>query len=256
MPLRPLGIAGKLVLMTLGGAGLVLMAVVGHGYVSSLGVVEREFRSRVENLGEATAQKIRRIPQVAEAVTQDLVTAMKFFNPSPDQMPELLRRLLAPHPEVSGLFVGYARQPKDPVLKNFCPVVFREGGTIVFQDWANEADWTVGDWYQLPLQLRKPLWTEPFFSGDGQDGRIVVNYSVPLYDDHWKYVASVGASIEVHWLTDVISSQQVGDGGYVFLITPNGTIVSHPRKEWIMKETLFTVAEEEGNREKWDLGRK
>jgi len=83
-----------------------------------------------------------------------------------------------------------------------------------------------------------------------------VNYSVPFYDDHWKYVASIGASIEVHWLTDVLDSLKVGDEGYVFLITPNGTMVSHPRGEWIMKETVFTVAEEEGNREKWDLGRK
>ena len=253
---RHLGIAGKLALMTMGGAGFLFLAIVGYGYFSSLRAVEQEFRSRLENLGEATASKIRRIPRVAEAVTQDLATALRFFQPSPDQVPEMLRRLLAPHPEVSGLFVGYARKPKDPVLKNFCPVVFREGEKIVFQNLADGADWIVTDWYQLPLQLRKPVWTEPFFSGNGNDGRIVVNYSVPFYDDHWKYVASIGASIEVHWLTDVLASLKVGDEGYVFLITPNGTMVSHPRGEWIMKETVFTVAEEEGNREKWDLGRK
>jgi len=103
---RHLGIAGKLALMTMGGAGFLFLAIVGYGYFSSLRAVEQEFRSRLENLGEATASKIRRIPRVAEAVTQDLATALRFFQPPPDQVPEMLRRLLAPHPEVSGLFVG------------------------------------------------------------------------------------------------------------------------------------------------------
>ena len=253
---RHLGIAGKLALMTMGGAGCILLVMVGYGYFSSLRAVEKEFHARLENLGEATASKIRRIPRVAEAVTQDLATALRFFSPSPDMVPEMLRHLLAPHPEVSGLFVGYARKKGDPVLQNFCPVVFREGEKINFQNLAEVADWTVWDWYQLPFQLRKPVWTEPFFSGNGGDGRMVVNYCVPLYDDHWKYVASLGASIELHWLTDVLSSLQVGDGGSVFLVTSNGTLVSHPREEWIMKETLFTVAEAENNPEKWALGRK
>lgn len=252
---RHLGIVGKLALMTMVGAGCIFLAIVGYGYRTSGRALDREFRARLENLGEATASKIRRIPRVAEAVTQDLATALRLFKPSPDQIPGMLQRMLEPHPEVSGLFVGYSRALRDPTLKNFCPMVFREGTRIVYQNLADVADWTVWDWYQLPLQLRKPVWTEPFFSG-AKDGRIVVNYCVPLYDEQWRYLASIGASIELHWLTDVIAALKIGDGGYVFLVTSNGTLVSHPREGWIMKETLFTVAEAENNPRKWELGRK
>ena len=256
MRLRPLGIAGRLALLTLLGAGCLFLAVVGYGFLSSQRALEREFRLRVENLGEATAAKIRRIPLGAEAVTRDLGTLLTLFRPTPQQLPEMLKRLLEAHPEVSGLFVGYSRTQRDPALRDFCPVVFRRDGEVVYQDLHGTLDWTVWDWYQLPLQLRKPLWTEPLFSGREGDRSRVVHYCAPLYDDQWQYVASIGATIELRWLTDVLSSLKVGDGGYPFLITPNGTLVSHPREEWIMKETLFTVSERQGSREKWELARK
>ena len=247
MGLRPLGIAGRLALLTMLGAGCLFLVVAGYGYVSSQRALEREFRLRMENLGEATAARIRRIPLGAEAVTRDLATILRFFRPSPQQLPEMMRRLLESHPEVSGLFVGYSRSQRDPALRDFCPTVYRRGEEVVYQDLRGTLDWTVWDWYQLPLQLRKPVWTEPSFSGKGGDGRRVVDYCIPLYDDQWQYLASIGAEIELRWLTDVLSDIPVGDRGYLFLVTPNGTLVSHPNESWIMKETLFTVAEREGN---------
>ena len=256
MGLRPLGIAGRLALLTMLGAGCLFLVVAGYGYVSSQRALEREFRLRMENLGEATAARIRRIPLGAEAVTRDLATILRFFRPSPQQLPEMMRRLLESHPEVSGLFVGYSRSLRDPALRDFCPTVYRRGEEVVYQDLRGTLDWTVWDWYQLPLQLRKPVWTEPSFSGKGGDGRRVVDYCIPLYDDQWQYLASIGAEIELRWLTDVLSDIPVGDRGYLFLVTPNGTLVSHPNESWIMKETLFTVAEREGNPRKEELGRK
>ena len=256
MGLRPLGIAGRLALLTMLGAGCLFLVVAGYGYVSSQRALEREFRLRMENLGEATAARIRRIPLGAEAVTRDLGTLLTLFRPTPQQLPEMLKRLLEAHPEVSGLFVGYSRSLRDPALRDFCPTVYRRGEEVVYQDLRGTLDWTVWDWYQLPLQLRKPVWTEPSFSGKGGDGRRVVDYCIPLYDDQWQYLASIGAEIELRWLTDVLSDIPVGDRGYLFLVTPNGTLVSHPREEWIMKETLFTVSERQGSREKWELARK
>ncbi len=109
------------------------------------------------------------------------------------------------------------------------------------------------DWYQLPLQMGKPLWTEPFFGDDGS-GAMMVNYSVPVYDSSWRYLASVGASLELNWLAGIISAMEVGGKGYVFLVTSNGAFVSHPRRELLMRETLFTVAEMENRPDLIPLG--
>ncbi len=250
-----LSIAGKLALMTMAGVGLIFLLIIAYGYVSSVGAMEAEFHARIENLGEATASKIRRIPRVAEAVTHDLATILRSFRPDPEQLRDVMKSLIEPHPEVSGLFVGFSRQTGDALLDNFCPFVYRQDSTIGWRNLAEVYDWTVWDWYQLPLQLGKPVWTEPFFGNEGT-GSMVVDYCVPIYDENWRYLASIGTSIELHWLTNAISTMNVGNNGYIFLITANGTIVSHPRREIIMKETVFSISEEEGNPELWDLGRR
>jgi sigma-B regulation protein RsbU (phosphoserine phosphatase) len=241
--------------MTMAGVGLIFLLIIAYGYVSSVGAMEAEFHARIENLGEATASKIRRIPRVAEAVTHDLATILRSFRPDPEQLRNVMKSLIEPHPEVSGLFVGFSRQTGDALLDNFCPFVYRQDSTIGWRNLAEVYDWTVWDWYQLPLQLGKPVWTEPFFGNEGT-GSMVVDYCVPIYDENWRYLASIGTSIELHWLTNAISTMNVGNNGYIFLITANGTIVSHPRREIIMKETVFSISEEEGNPELWDLGRR
>ena len=47
---------------------------------------------------------------------------------------------------------------------------------------------------------------------------------------------------------------EVGGHGYVFLVTSNGAFVSHPRRELLMRETLFTVAEMENRPDLIPLG--
>ena len=152
-----LSIAGKLALMTMAGVGLIFLLIIAYGYVSSVGAMEAEFRARIENLGEATASKIRRIPRVAEAVTHDMATILRSFKPDPEQLRDVMKSLIEPHPEVSGLFVGFSRQTGDALLDNFCPFVYRQDSTIGWRNLAEVYDWTVWDWYQLPLQLGKPV---------------------------------------------------------------------------------------------------
>jgi sigma-B regulation protein RsbU (phosphoserine phosphatase) len=137
---RGVSIAAKLSLMIIAGVGAIFLAIVFYGYSTSRAVLEEEFSARMENLGNAAESKFRQIPRVAEAVTRDLVSVLTFFNPPPGKIPEMMKVLLESHPEVSGLSIGFSKQAGDPLLRNFCPIVFRRGGAILYQDLAQELD--------------------------------------------------------------------------------------------------------------------
>lgn len=250
---RGVSIAAKLSLMIIAGVGAIFLAIVFYGYSTSRAALEEEFGARMENLGNAASSTFQQIPRVAEAVTHDLASMLTFFDPPPGKIPEMMRALLESHGEVSGLSIGFSKEAANPLLRNFCPIVFRRGDSILYHDIAQDLDWTVQDWYQLPLQMGKPLWTEPFFGDDGS-GAMMVNYSIPVYDASLRYLASVGASLELNWLAGIISAMEVGGRGYVFLVSANGTFVSHPRRELLMRETLFTVAEMENRPDLIPLG--
>ena len=66
----------------------------------------------------------------------------------------------------------------------------------------------------------------------------------------------VTADINLAWLQEVVSSIKVLQTGYGFLISKNGTIVTHPVKELVMNETLFGVAEAREDAHLREIGRK
>ena len=80
-------------------------------------------------------------------------------------------------------------------------------------------------------------------------------YSVPFYKmvgGKRKLMGIVTADVSLTWLQEAVSSIKVLETGYGFLISRNGTLVTHPFTNLIMNETIFGVAEA---REDKELGR-
>jgi len=250
---RGVSIAARLALMIVLGVGALFSAIVLYGYFTSRAALEREFAERMENLGRAAENEFLRIPGIAESATRDLAEVLLQFSPPPEKLAETMKRLLESHPDISALTIGFSREGADPRYGNYCPDASREGGSVRLRDLAGEVDWTVQEWYQLPLQMGRALWTEPFF---GEGGGLMVSYAIPVYDASWRYLATVCASLELHRLAGVFSAMPIGGRGYAFMITGDGTFVSHPRRELLMRETMFSVAEMEDRTDLVDLGRR
>jgi phosphoserine phosphatase RsbU/P len=66
----------------------------------------------------------------------------------------------------------------------------------------------------------------------------------------------VTADISLSRLREIVSSVHISETGYGFLLSKNGTFVTHPDPELVMNETLFTVAEAKGDRGMRELGRR
>ena len=56
----------------------------------------------------------------------------------------------------------------------------------------------------------------------------------------------VTADVSLEWLTELLCSISAGRTGYCFLVSGNGAFISHPDQNIIMRESLFSVAEESG----------
>ncbi|MBN2568428.1 MAG: SpoIIE family protein phosphatase, partial [Deltaproteobacteria bacterium] len=58
------------------------------------------------------------------------------------------------------------------------------------------------------------------------------------------------------WLQEIVASIKIAKTGYGFLISQNGTFVTHPKEELVMNETIFSQAEARGDDELRRIGRK
>lgn len=113
------------------------------------------------------------------------------------------------------------------------------------------------DWYQLPRELGHAVWTEPYFDQGGSE-TFITTYSVPFYriKDGGKHFAGVvRADISLHWLQEMIAEIKLYETGYAAILSRNGTYIYHPMQKLQFNETVFTLAEEQGDEELWQIGR-
>jgi sigma-B regulation protein RsbU (phosphoserine phosphatase) len=88
---------------------------------------------------------------------------------------------------------------------------------------------------------------------------IMATYSVPFYktlNGKRQFMGIVTADISLSWLQEMVASIKIANTGYGFLISKDGTFVTHPLSDLIMNETIFSVAEVRGDSLLRELGRK
>jgi sigma-B regulation protein RsbU (phosphoserine phosphatase) len=106
-------------------------------------------------------------------------------------------------------------------------------------------DYFKEDWYQIPKALGHPVWSEPYFD-EGAGNILMTTYSVPFYhtkSGKQELTGIATADISIEWLQKIVASIKIAESGYGFLLTKNGTFVTHPQSDLVMNETIFSVAE-------------
>ena len=92
----------------------------------------------------------------------------------------LLTRHLGEHPYIYGAAFAFAPVKKNSKLVKSAPYLYRSGGRLIEKNLMDAYDYTAQDWYVLPVNARKPVWSEPYYDEGGGDAWMIT-YSVPIY---------------------------------------------------------------------------
>jgi sigma-B regulation protein RsbU (phosphoserine phosphatase) len=141
----------------------------------------------------------------------------------------------------------------------YAPYVFRKGDSISTTFLGSETyDYFFMDWYQIPKMTKATYWSEPYFD-EGGGGVLMTTYSVPFYTiKEGKRVFSgiVTIDVSLDFLTKIMSSVKILETGYAFLISRNGVIITHPNKDYVMNQSIFTIAKENKQPGMREVGRR
>lgn len=262
--LRRRGISFKLSLLVLSGVTLVIAIILTLNYNVTRRLMVEKIEENAFNLAQATANRINTLLKSAEKIPAGIALSITTLNPDDNELKLLLRNRLAQNPELFGIAAAFAPPAKhisnsadtskdEPEL--YSRYYIRASNNYIKNSPINY-DYRFHDWYQIPKVLNQAVWSEPYF---GESGRIIMtSYSYPLFREasgHKKFAGIVCVDLSLNWLRNVVSSLKIGKTGYAFLITRNGTFVTHPKIELVMNETIFSVAEARNNPEIREIGR-
>ncbi len=243
---RNLKIAPRLALMIILGVGCVTGLTTWYDYVMVRNMLREELRGRVENLATATAGEMEIVKRAVEKVVQEVAVVIEDNPLSLEQSYRLLERTLQRHPELFGAAIALTSPARDAAGQMTLPYVFRAADSGLVRRNLTRENRSIQeqDWYFLPSQLLKPVWTEPYYDEGGGD-IIMITYSVPLFNPRTgEFIGVVTGDVSLEWLRGLIFGMQLGEGGQAFIISRTGTFVAYPDPEYLMTQTIFSVAEE------------
>ena len=97
-------------------------------------------------------------------------------------------------------------------------------------------------------------WTEPFLCPENQN--VVVSFYSPIKfinkNNKISVIGEVICELWLHNLNDSVNSIKIGDEGrgFAFLVSKNGNYITHPRKELILTQNIFTISDDIYDKEK------
>ncbi len=245
-PVKRRGLAFKLSLMILTGTAFIFTVAFGYNYIYSRNQILRDVENNAQNLTLAAVGRIETVLQGAQKDPASLAHTLSGRKLDQETLLQRIDALLDNNPEIFGSAVAFEPYAFDPRTRAFAPYAFREGQSLKrISLGGNDYSYFFRDWYQVPKELERAVWSEPYFD-EGAGNIMMSTYSVPFSQERGGtrvFTGIVTADISLDWLVDIVSRLSPYQSGFAFLISQSGVFVTHPDREWIMHESIFSVAE-------------
>ena len=160
----------------------------------------------------------------------------------PEALYHITERILEDNPDIVGSAIAFRPNYFPEKGAWFAPYSYRKGLTIHTKQLGGpEYDYHSMDWYQTTDTMRHGYWSEPYFDEGGGE-MPMTTYSCPLLDTGGNTIAVVTADILLDDLSKLLKVKYY-EHAYACLLSRNGTFISHPMKELVLHESIFSVTD-------------
>jgi sigma-B regulation protein RsbU (phosphoserine phosphatase) len=249
----------KLTVFILFSVGLIFLAAFAYNYYFSREAVLGYVKENAGNLTQATVNRMESVLNGVQKAPRQLALWLEQNPHREEDLLKNIRTLLLSNPEIFGSAIAFEPGAFQPRKFFYAPYSYREKDQAIKTVFLGAADYQyfLRDWYQIPRELNQAAWSEPYYD-EGGGNIVMATYAVPFNrrDQGEKVFGGVvTADLSLAWLQEIVGAVKIYKTGYAFLISHNGVFVTHPRKDWILRESLFSQAEARGDKNLREIGR-
>lgn len=251
------GISFKMITFIFLSVSIITTTIFTYIYSVSRNTILDNLKENSKLLTLSTVSEVEKVLTAVQKVPDNLSKIIEEENLSEKQIESMLTSAVANNKEVFGAAIAFEPEYSKKNKTSMFYVYKKDGRTVANYLSETDYDFQIMDWYLIPKQLQRPVWSEPYFDEGG--GNIVMStYSVPLYKKEngtKKIIGMLTADLSLDWLQQLISNIKVYETGYAYMVSRNGSLVTHPKKELIMNATIFSIAEEAKSPQLREIGR-
>lgn len=207
---------------------------------------------------QSTVHKIENLLISAQKQPENLAYFFEHSLIENDKLNDFLLFMVESNDEIFGSCIAFEPNTYNTNSKYYAPYYFKSGDSVSNKSFSDSTyNYFEMDWYKLPKD-KGALWSNPYFDKGG--GNIIMStYSVPFFrinngnKDFWGVVT---ADVSLIWLDSLMRSLEIYENGYAFLLSETGIVLSHPKAHLILKQTIFSVADNYNLPELQQIGEK
>jgi sigma-B regulation protein RsbU (phosphoserine phosphatase) len=246
MPIFPRGIALKLVLAIISGTFVVGSLIFYFNNRETKKMIARHARENARFAAQSAIFSIQKSLARIEAAATTTAMDIETSGVNTARIVNYQKNLLNSQAEIYGVTV--ALDPGQNNGERFAPYYFKSGSSLKRVDLATDTyNYPAKEWYRTPFTTAKAGWSKPYFDHGG--GEIAMaTFSVPIFRQvagERRVIGIVTADASLEWFERIVTPLAIFKSGYGFLLAEDGTYMSHPLKERILRKTIFQIAHQE-----------
>ena len=236
----------KISLLVLGSTCLVFALVLARSYTNSRKLIRAEAETSARNLTALLANDVEQEFLIVESAARNLAGSLEIGNLEEKTLLERIRKMVSQNAPVFGSAVAFQPDAFKRGVARFAPYFYKSKEGIRFEQLGTAwYDYFSKDWFAVPVKLKKPIWTDPYFD-EGGGNVAMTTYSYPMFRSGdggagQRPTAVVTADISLKQLNDLVNSIQVYESGFCFVTSDKGIAVTSRFPERVMRMTIHDV---------------
>jgi phosphoserine phosphatase RsbU/P len=224
------------------------VVIISLNYYFSRTTIKESTTENAIHLANNTVGKIEQILQPMEKIPKMVAALMEVQPIYKDSLFNIVEAIVQNNETIFGAAIAFEPGFFPDKGRYFAPYAYRNSDhqVLTMSLGGNHYEYFYMDWYQIPKMLNRPYWTEPYFD-EGGGNELMATFSVPFYihqNGQRVFAGIATVDLDLDWLTDIVSEVKIFESGYAFMLSSNGTAVTHPDKTMIMNKSVYSNAEE------------
>ncbi|WP_018879137.1 SpoIIE family protein phosphatase [Thioalkalivibrio sp. ALE9] len=255
-------LAVRLALVTVVTVATIFFTTSGLLYYMVRDIMLDHAEHQARELTRATAGRIEASLNEVAGSGRTLAASLTQGGHDPEAVRPLLESITTHTAAAQGAAITWEPEAAIPGQRYHGPFVYEgtDGELEYMNLGGDDFDYFTRDWYQIPALTGEAFWADPFASAADPD-RLITTFSTPFLmangvaDGTEELGGIVTLDVELRRLTETVDAVEVLDSGFGFLLSGQTRFISWPNSDWIMRESLFSLAETLDEPELRELGR-
>jgi sigma-B regulation protein RsbU (phosphoserine phosphatase) len=252
------GLAFKLSITILSSVVITLIAILIYNYYVSKKSIYENAEENAKNLSSSLLNQIKINLVQSQEIPENVATFIESTRLSDNGINGMLEKVIRRNPEIYGSTISFEPYQFDKNKYWFGPYYYRSFDSVKYSDLGDGYDYFKWPWYTIAKKENKAVWSKPYFD-EGGGNILMLTYSVPFYrkeNNKEVFNGIVTIDLSLEFLQKYIHEFKIYENGYIFMLTDDGSYIAHPNKSYILKETIFTVAEKYKDTGYLEIGKK